>query len=65
MNGTVSNTGVVKWFDETRGYGFLDTPDGDLFVHASAAQFGMKLKVGDQVTFEVAPDKKERTQQGD
>ena len=29
VNDTVSNTGVVKWFDEERGYGFLDTPDGD------------------------------------
>jgi CspA family cold shock protein len=58
VNDTVSNTGVVKWFDEERGYGFLDTQDGDLFVHISAAQFGMKLKAGDAVTFEVAPDKK-------
>jgi cold shock CspA family protein len=33
--------GTVKWFDKGRGYGFLDTPDGDLFFHASAVLFGL------------------------
>jgi CspA family cold shock protein len=50
--------GHVKWFDKTRGYGFLDTPDGDLFVHASAVLFGLQLEAGDQVSFDVAPDQK-------
>ncbi len=25
--------GVVKWFDDKKGYGFIDHPDGDVFVH--------------------------------
>jgi CspA family cold shock protein len=50
--------GTCKWFDKERGYGFLDTPDGDLFVHVSGIDFGMQLVVGDQVQFDVAPDKK-------
>jgi CspA family cold shock protein len=51
-------TGQVKWFDRTRGYGFLDTPDGDLFVHSKAIDAGYDLQAGDSVTFDVVPDSK-------
>ncbi len=50
-------TGTVKWFNETKGFGFI-TPDGggeDLFAHFSAIQSsGFKtLKENQKVSFEV------------
>jgi len=50
-------TGTVKWFNETKGFGFI-TPDGggaDLFAHFSEIQgSGFKtLKDGQKVTCEV------------
>ena len=49
-------TGVVKWFDADKGYGFISSADGkDIFVHFSAIQTeGYKtLAEGDQVEFDV------------
>ncbi len=48
--------GKVKWFNESKGYGFIEQENGpDVFVHYSAIQSeGFKsLHDGDQVTFEV------------
>ena len=50
-------TGTVKWFNETKGFGFI-SPDGggeDLFAHFSAIQAsGFKtLKENQKVSFEV------------
>lgn len=50
-------TGVVKWFNDSKGFGFI-TPDAggdDLFAHFSAIQdSGYKsLKENDRVTFDV------------
>jgi CspA family cold shock protein len=51
------NTGIVKWFDGKKGYGFVANPsDGkDYFVHFSEIQSnGFKtLEEGQKVTFEV------------
>jgi CspA family cold shock protein len=50
-------TGTVKWFNETKGFGFITPDDGgaDLFVHFSAIQMqGFKaLRDGQRVAFEV------------
>ena len=53
---SITMTGVVKWFDADKGYGFISSADGkDIFVHFSAIQSeGYKtLAEGDQVEFEV------------
>ena len=55
-------TGVVKWFSDQKGYGFI-TPDGggkDIFVHHSGMEGeGFKsLKEGDKVEFEVTQSQK-------
>jgi len=50
-------TGTVKWFNDSKGFGFVTPDDGgdDLFAHFSAIQSaGYKsLKEGERVTFEV------------
>ncbi|MDV3238298.1 MAG: cold-shock protein [Gammaproteobacteria bacterium] len=50
-------TGTVKWFNETKGFGFIAPSDGgaDVFVHFSAIEgSGFKtLAEGQTVTFEV------------
>jgi CspA family cold shock protein len=50
-------TGTVKWFNESKGFGFISQDDGgaDVFVHFSAIQgSGFKtLAEGQAVTFEV------------
>ncbi|HAR63868.1 MAG: cold-shock protein [Candidatus Margulisiibacteriota bacterium] len=55
-------SGTIKWFNATKGYGFLTPDDGskDLFIHYSEIQSeGFKtLNEGDKVTFEVGEGKK-------
>lgn len=49
--------GRIKWFNESKGYGFIEQDDGpDVFVHFSEIQMeGFKtLKEGDQVEFEIS-----------
>lgn len=48
--------GRVKWFNEKKGYGFIETEEqGDVFVHYSAieAEGFRTLSEGDRVSFEV------------
>lgn len=48
--------GIVKWFNDRKGYGFISQEDGnDVFVHYSAieAQGFKTLAEGDRVDFEI------------
>jgi CspA family cold shock protein len=58
---TMAN-GTVKWFNDSKGFGFIEQEDGgaDVFVHHSAINStGFRsLKEGDRVTFEIEQGKK-------
>lgn len=55
-------TGTVKWFDERKGFGFIEQEEGgeDVFVHFSALQGeGYKtLDEGQQVQFDIVAGQK-------
>ncbi len=52
-------TGVVKWYDVEKGFGFLTSDDGDdVFVHGTAVTSGNALKPGQRVEFGVADGKR-------
>ena len=57
------NHGTVKWFNETKGFGFIsnDEGSGDVFVHYSAIQGeGFKtLEQGQKVAYDTEPDPKD------
>ena len=55
--------GTVKWFNDSKGYGFITPDDGskDLFVHFKETQGGggfKSLKEGDHVEFDVTQGQK-------
>ena len=60
--GPIMATGVVKWFNGQKGYGFIQPDDGgnDVFVHISAVErAGLHgLNEGQRISFEVRADTK-------
>ena len=55
-------TGTVKWFNDQKGYGFIQPDQGgkDVFVHISAVErAGLgTLREGQKVSYEVVPDRR-------
>ena len=54
--------GTVKWFNETKGFGFIQPDDGgkDVFVHISAVErAGLRgLAEGQKISYEMETDKR-------
>ena len=52
-------TGIVKWFNSAKGFGFIEPEDGskDAFVHISAVERAglSSLNEGQKVSFEIQP----------
>lgn len=55
-------TGTVKWFNATKGYGFIqpDAGGADVFVHITAVQAAglRELKDGQKITYELTTDQR-------
>lgn len=55
-------SGTVKWFNSTKGFGFIQPDDGgqDVFVHISAVErAGMReLRDGQKISYEVVADRR-------
>jgi CspA family cold shock protein len=55
-------SGAVKWFNATKGFGFIQPDDGgqDVFVHISAVErAGMRdLREGQKISYEIVQDKR-------
>ena len=57
--------GTVKWFNPTKGYGFIQPEEGgpDVFVHISAVQQAglQQLNDGQRISFDVEPGRRGKT----
>merc|ERR1719421_728101 len=53
----MSCTGTVKFFNDEKGFGFIGTPDGDIFVHRNECEGGQPRE-GDEVSFDMVEDQR-------
>ena len=62
VKGHAHETGTVKWYNETKGYGFIQPDNGgkDVFVHATALErAGMRgLREGQKISYELQTDQR-------
>jgi cold shock protein len=62
VKGYLDETGIVKWFNNQKGFGFIEPEGGgkDVFVHISAVErAGMStLNEGQKVSFDVVADRR-------
>jgi CspA family cold shock protein len=62
VKGIPMETGTVKWYNETKGYGFIQPDNGgkDVFVHATALErAGMRgLREGQKISYELQTDQR-------
>jgi CspA family cold shock protein len=62
VKGFPMETGTVKWYNETKGYGFIQPDNGgkDVFVHATALErAGMRgLREGQKISYELQTDQR-------
>ena len=63
------STGVVKWFNPTKGFGFIQPDEGgsDAFVHISAVERAgfASLQEGQKLSYEVVVDRRSGKQSAD
>ncbi len=63
----MATNGTVKFFNHSRGFGFVAPEDGskDVFIHATALEAAgiSSIDEGDKITFEVEDDKRGRGKQ--
>lgn len=61
-------TGIVKWYNQTKGYGFIAPDNGgiDVFVHNSALKAAglITLSEGERVEFEIVKSKTGKLEAG-
>ena len=69
QQGVIMATGTVKWFNATKGFGFIQPDNGgpDAFVHISAVErAGLNdLRENDKVSYELVADKRSGKQSAD